>query len=204
MNELHTCVYSYRLGQALIYLHKVVGVLHRDFSRNNILVREKHGWLEISDFGFASMSTEDNRYLFGSGAALKLNFTYAPEMITERMKHSVSADVYAFGGILYFMATGREPFIDKKPEGDEQIQKVVDDYRQGRIQTRRLDALRLSGASWKELLSLLFTPDPLDRARAFDPEGKSQGSSAKITLMELVFEHKWFDLCRKFVEEVSG
>jgi Protein kinase domain len=44
MSELSASVYAWRVGEALRYCHEELGIVHRDLSARNVLVRLEDGW----------------------------------------------------------------------------------------------------------------------------------------------------------------
>ena len=95
-----------QLGGALDAIH-AAGYVHRDVKPRNVMV-EADGRVYLTDFGLAKAA------LAGAGPTSSehwvgtLDFV-APEQIRgERV--DARTDVYALGGVLYFMLTGRVPF----------------------------------------------------------------------------------------------
>ncbi|HUS31074.1 MAG TPA: protein kinase [Kofleriaceae bacterium] len=87
------------------------GVLHRDLKPDNVLIA-KTGRIAITDFGIATASTSPtvtSDRLVGTPAYM------APEQLEEGATIAAPADVYAFGTILFEMATGRRPFVGNDP-----------------------------------------------------------------------------------------
>jgi tetratricopeptide (TPR) repeat protein/predicted Ser/Thr protein kinase len=100
--------YLEKLAQAVYYAHQR-GVLHRDLKPSNILLDE-HDEPRIVDFGIAKL-TEDTAVLTQTGESLGTPSYMAPEQVhPEGTSISVATDIYALGGILYFLLTGRAPF----------------------------------------------------------------------------------------------
>ena len=97
-----------RLAETLAYLHGR-GVVHRDLSPRNIIVRDEHPVL--IDFGFASIIHEGNRRTLDEFTAGLGTVPYlAPEQIRGE-EVDARADLYALGCVLYEVATGRSPFV---------------------------------------------------------------------------------------------
>jgi serine/threonine protein kinase len=82
------------------------GIVHRDIKPGNIYVRDTDGSLVLLDFGSARQST---------GAATRsltsiVTPGYAPfEQYHTRGSQGPWSDLYAFGGVLYWLVTGKKP-----------------------------------------------------------------------------------------------
>ncbi len=104
-------------ADALAAIHKA-RLVHRDISANNLLVDPETGAACIVDFGIAQfLGDRGQRYheIGSSGVAGTLQFM-APEQ-TGRLSRGCGfqSDLYAFGGSLYFMLTGKPPFPFSDP-----------------------------------------------------------------------------------------
>ena len=95
------------------------GIVHGDLTPNNILVDDK-GRIVVIDFGFATQSkhwlSEENKLAqsvdpFESTGGT-LGFA-APEQISSAFgKISCCTDIYAIGGLAYYLLTGQSPHSD--------------------------------------------------------------------------------------------
>ncbi|WP_158642343.1 serine/threonine-protein kinase [Actinomadura sp. WAC 06369] len=92
------------LGEALIAIHEA-GLLHRDLKPANILLAKDGP--KVIDFGISKAA--DSATLTAEGQFIGSPGYMAPEQIRGTGLTS-AADVFAFGAVLAFAATGRPPF----------------------------------------------------------------------------------------------
>jgi len=92
-----------QLGEALLALHEV-GIVHRDLSPANVIVRERGAGLfaKLLDFGVAKLLDSPNRTLGPMGTPGYL----APEQLQGLV--TPQTDVYSLGAILWWALTGHE------------------------------------------------------------------------------------------------
>ena len=84
-----------------------VGVIHRDIKPANILLENGCNRVLISDFGLAQVESDVS--LTRTGLITGTPFYMSPEQAHGNPTDARS-DLFALGGIMYFMATGRPPF----------------------------------------------------------------------------------------------
>ncbi len=83
------------------------GVVHRDIKPANIMVTSR-SQVVLMDFGLARIASTTSK-LTRDGATVGTSFYMSPEQATgEELDHR--ADIWAFGVVLYEMATGELPF----------------------------------------------------------------------------------------------
>ena len=103
------------IGDALEDAHQR-GFLHRDLKPGNIVLTSA-GTPKILDFGLAGLLDQPHTVtdLTRPGTFFGSLSYMAPEQLRGEADDS-RTDVYAFGAILYEMATGRRPFEKSRPE----------------------------------------------------------------------------------------
>ena len=101
-------------GVASAHRRKLV---HRDLKPDNIFVTRSTGeeTVKILDFGIArAMEAEGQPRLTQKGVLMGTPGFLAPEQI-QSLDADARSDIYALGGILFYMATGRRPFSGDTP-----------------------------------------------------------------------------------------
>ncbi|MBX3733292.1 MAG: protein kinase [Verrucomicrobiae bacterium] len=96
------------LAEAVQHAH-AQGVLHRDLKPSNVLL-DRDGRPRLADFGLArqidgTLSTDGDGRVLGSPSFLP------PEQAGLKFRTGRASDVYGLGAILYFLLTGRPPFL---------------------------------------------------------------------------------------------
>lgn len=97
------------IAEAIDYAHKR-GILHRDLKPSNVLVETATDQPRITDFGLARRLDGDASLTL-SGQMLGSPSFMPPEQAgAKRGQINRASDVYALGGILYYLLTARAPF----------------------------------------------------------------------------------------------
>jgi serine/threonine protein kinase len=96
------------VADAVAFAHQH-GVIHRDLKPDNVLV-DRSGRPRVTDFGLAKCLGGDSG-LTHTGQVMGTPSYMAPEQALGQLdRMGPATDVYAVGGILYFLLTGRAPF----------------------------------------------------------------------------------------------
>ena len=94
-------------------------LVHRDLKPDNIFVSQSSGGQEavkVLDFGIARvLEGEQATRLTQTGLLMGTPGFIAPEQIEATSEADARSDIYALGGILYFMLTGVRPYDGKTP-----------------------------------------------------------------------------------------
>jgi len=110
-NASYSVQWLIQICAAIMAAHQV-GVVHGDLTPNNILLSQD-GRIVVTDFGFATYTEqsptafEHDHSLASSGGTLGFA---APEQVSPAFGRISSAtDIYAIGGLAYYLLTGRGP-----------------------------------------------------------------------------------------------
>src|SRR5438876_3969435 len=113
--------YGIEIAEALDKAHRH-GIVHRDLKPSNIMITKSGA--KLLDFGLAKMALQDSpiiqlshmptaqRQLTQEGTILGTFQYMAPEQL-EGLEADARTDIFAFGNVLYEMATGRRAFEGK-------------------------------------------------------------------------------------------
>ncbi|MDT8376240.1 MAG: HDOD domain-containing protein [Mariprofundaceae bacterium] len=97
-------------------------VIHRDLKLSNVLL-ENSGGIKLMDFGLAKTQQREDD-ITSTGIAVGSYYYMAPEQIVGNPINA-RTDLYAFGIMLYRMATGKLPFISSGGGEFEIMEKQV-------------------------------------------------------------------------------
>ncbi len=89
------------------------GLIHRDIKPANIMLCERGGLydvVKVLDFGLVKDIQQDKPQITQANTIVGTPFYLAPELITDASVFSPLSDLYALGGVAYYLLTGRNVF----------------------------------------------------------------------------------------------
>ena len=128
LSESEACKFFHQIISGLSYLH-YIGIAHRDFKPENILLTNDNKVLKIIDFGLGNTYKKGQLLKTACGSPCYI----PPEMIKEEGYNAEKSDIWSAGIILYLMLCGHLPFYeednqlmyDKIIRGDYDIPKFL-------------------------------------------------------------------------------
>ncbi len=102
-----------QLANALAHAH-AQGLIHRDVKPKNIMIN-KEGIVKLADMGLAREASDIKAARHEQGKAFGTPYYIAPEQIKGEIDIDGRSDIYALGGTLYHMVTGRVPYEASSP-----------------------------------------------------------------------------------------
>ena len=113
-----------KLCSALEYAHQQ-GIIHRDIKPANILLNERYE-PKLVDFGLAlPLNLKEHTEITLEGEFLGTPEYVAPEQWSEGTKVDKRADIYAIGGIFWFMLTGKLPRYFRESDVPEELKPII-------------------------------------------------------------------------------
>ncbi|KAH6812125.1 shaggy-like protein kinase 32 [Perilla frutescens var. frutescens] len=110
-------LYVYQICRALNYLHRVIGVCHRDIKPQNLLVNPQTHQLKICDFGSAKMLVPGEPNI----SYICSRYYRAPELIFGATEYTTAIDVWSVGCVMAELLMGQPLF-----PGESSVDQLVE------------------------------------------------------------------------------
>jgi formylglycine-generating enzyme required for sulfatase activity/tRNA A-37 threonylcarbamoyl transferase component Bud32 len=167
------------------------GLVHRDIKPSNIIVPRNLGPVKLVDLGLARLMEppggEDAHRVTQEGFVIGTPDFLAPEQARDPMSVDIRADVYALGGTLFYILTGRVPYeganatekmikhctdpapllLQYRPDAPAALQQIIQWCMAKRAEDRPQTPMQLAQAL------LPFCPPPPAGAGTFVPHGSA-------------------------------
>lgn len=114
LSVTHAAYFVHQAAIGLQHAHEK-GMVHRDIKPHNLMLTSdgKARVVKVLDFGLAKATREQkiDAGLTSEGQALGTPDYIAPEQILNAVDVDIRADLYSLGGTLFYLLTGRPPFL---------------------------------------------------------------------------------------------
>ncbi|CAA0830702.1 Shaggy-related protein kinase theta [Striga hermonthica] len=117
MPFLHVQLYTYQICRALNYIHRVIGVCHRDIKPQNLLVNPHTHQLKICDFGSAKMLVPGEPNI----SYICSRYYRAPELIFGATEYTTAIDMWSTGCVMAELLLGKPLF-----PGESSVDQLVE------------------------------------------------------------------------------
>ncbi|XP_047325385.1 shaggy-related protein kinase alpha [Impatiens glandulifera] len=119
MPLIYVKLYSYQIFRALSYIHRGIGVCHRDIKPQNLLVNPHTHQLKICDFGSAKVLVKGEPNI----SYICSRYYRAPELIFGATEYSTAIDIWSAGCVLAELLLGQPLFPGES--GVDQLVEII-------------------------------------------------------------------------------
>lgn len=131
----HVISWACAVARALSFLHNCsLPIIHRDLKPANLLLTDSKA-IKVANFGFSRIMgpQRQGRHIDGGGQGAEhtecnADWAYAAPEVLRSETYSDKADIFSFALVLWFMCTGRRPFVEQF--GDD-MARLLSEYKKG-------------------------------------------------------------------------
>ncbi|KAE8789614.1 Shaggy-related protein kinase theta [Hordeum vulgare] len=116
---LYVKLYAYQMCRALAYIHRVVGVCHRDIKPQNLLVNPHTHQLKLCDFGSAKKLVPGEPNI----SYICSRYYRAPELIFGATEYTTAIDIWSVGCVVAELLIGQPLFPGES--GVDQLVEII-------------------------------------------------------------------------------
>ncbi|OIW13469.1 hypothetical protein TanjilG_22260 [Lupinus angustifolius] len=119
MPLIYVKLYTYQIFRALSYIHRCIGVCHRDIKPQNILVNPHTHQVKICDFGSAKVLIKGEPNI----SYICSRYYRAPELIFGATEYTTAIDVWSVGCVMAELLLGQPLFPGES--GVDQLVEII-------------------------------------------------------------------------------
>ncbi|XP_072955949.1 shaggy-related protein kinase epsilon-like [Typha angustifolia] len=116
---IHVQLYIYQICRALAYIHRVIGICHRDIKPQNMLVNPHTHQLKLCDFGSAKKLVPGEPNI----SYICSRYYRAPELIFGATEYTTAIDVWSVGCVFAELLIGQPLFPGES--GVDQLVEII-------------------------------------------------------------------------------
>uniref|UniRef100_A0A2P2LLI4 non-specific serine/threonine protein kinase n=1 Tax=Rhizophora mucronata TaxID=61149 RepID=A0A2P2LLI4_RHIMU len=119
MPLIYVKLYAYQIFRALSYIHRAIGVCHRDIKPQNLLVNPHTHQVKLCDFGSAKVLVKGEPNI----SYICSRYYRAPELIFGATEYSTAIDIWSAGCVLAELLLGQPLFPGEN--GVDQLVEII-------------------------------------------------------------------------------
>ncbi|KAJ6737737.1 FACT COMPLEX SUBUNIT SPT16 [Salix viminalis] len=119
MPLIYVKLYTYQIFRALSYIHRAIGVCHRDIKPQNLLVNPHTHQVKLCDFGSAKVLVKGEPNI----SYICSRYYRAPELIFGATEYTTAIDIWSVGCVLAELLLGQPLFPGES--GVDQLVEII-------------------------------------------------------------------------------
>ncbi|CAK7340461.1 unnamed protein product [Dovyalis caffra] len=119
MPLIYVKLYTYQIFRALSYIHRAIGVCHRDIKPQNLLVNPHTHQVKLCDFGSAKVLVKGEPNI----SYICSRYYRAPELIFGATEYTAAIDIWSAGCVLAELLLGQPLFPGES--GVDQLVEII-------------------------------------------------------------------------------